>query len=629
MYLYHNRMVGGLRFRQEAREVMTCPGDPEIVSAIYGAPCYPDEVWDTPDGLSKFAMDSQFLRAPGAEPALIRTGLTQSEVRRELRRFEDAMWFRPRVRKMEVSFLSYNGGLHGITITYMLFFFTRGGHILKHVEPVTLLLNPYNMDSLWVIPEVIWLLLVFRIFIGETHDVIRYLRQLGFRRGIAKYAGFWNIVDWISVIFAYSLVGLWVAHCNELQSLSDSLMQGDRTVSGTWTDTDVILAFFDDVDVCVMNTLLLRRLMAYYCFVIGGRLLKAFSAQPRLALVTKTLVEAAVDIVHFGIVFLAVFMAYAVSGMLLFGEDHGDFAYMSRSLVTCWRLLHGDYDWDSLEQIGRPEATVWFLSFTILVLMIMLNMLLAVIMNVYTSVKTQAQNSETLYSQLEEIAERAWRIHKGKEIDLHVILKILDPTDLDEEDCGEFGGGATLNSQGLAGLVDGLSEEQATDIIMHAMELQKEMDDPEKKMMSTAIPKISSMCDLQERIQSSIDELIELTQVLAEGMGPDPESNRPKMSSVAPQQNAHAGMHHPAQKYPAPGAAPSLQHSGHLPVSAVSALEQVVAARVEPSIAALATSRELVRTQVDSMKQAADAKLKDIDKRVASLARQAEKLTKT
>ena len=41
---------------------------------------------------------------------------------------------------------------------------------------------------------------------------------------------------------------------------------------------------------------------------------EAFSAQPRLALVTNTISDAASDIFHFFIVFMAIFLCFAARG---------------------------------------------------------------------------------------------------------------------------------------------------------------------------------------------------------------------------------------------------------------------------------------------------------------------------
>merc|ERR1719359_1104221 len=95
--------------------------------------------------------------------------------------------------------------------------------------------------------------------------------------------------------------------------------------------------------------------------MIVFRLFKAFSAQPRLALVTKTLTLASIDLMH-----------------------------------LCFLLLMGAIDWEAISTIGRLEAGIWMWCFFIIVVLLMLNMILAIVMDAYAEVKENAGNAETL-----------------------------------------------------------------------------------------------------------------------------------------------------------------------------------------------------------------------------------------
>ena len=68
------------------------------------------------------------------------------------------------------------------------------------------------------------------------------------------------------------------------------------------------------------------------------------------------------------------FGVYMVSAMTLFGKDLPMFADLDRSLNSCWRVLLGDFEWNSMTQVGRLEAAIWFWSFSWLVLLVMLEM---------------------------------------------------------------------------------------------------------------------------------------------------------------------------------------------------------------------------------------------------------------
>merc|ERR1719161_3067917 len=72
---------------------------------------------------------------------------------------------------------------------------------------------------------------------------------------------------------------------------------------------------------------------------------KAFQANPRLQLVTNTLVKAGSDIFHFSVVFLAVFLGFAVTGHILLGNDLVQFRSFSNSIDTCFIVLMGEFGW--------------------------------------------------------------------------------------------------------------------------------------------------------------------------------------------------------------------------------------------------------------------------------------------
>ena len=78
------------------------------------------------------------------------------------------------------------------------------------------------------------------------------------------------------------------------------------------------------------------------------RLFKGFARQPRLALVTKTMVKSVSDLVHFGLVFFSVFGTFAIGALSAFGRDMPEFSTWFHSLTSCWRLVMGDFDYDQM-----------------------------------------------------------------------------------------------------------------------------------------------------------------------------------------------------------------------------------------------------------------------------------------
>merc|ERR1719399_1652083 len=110
--------------------------------------------------------------------------------------------------------------------------------------------------------------------------------------------------------------------------------------------------FYYEVAQMVSREREFRMFLFIYPMIVMLRLFKTFNAQPRLGIVTRTLSSSANDMMHFLLVFLTIFISFIVSGTVLFGQDLDDFATWDRSLVTCFRCMMGDFDFDAMETVG-------------------------------------------------------------------------------------------------------------------------------------------------------------------------------------------------------------------------------------------------------------------------------------
>merc|ERR1719199_2277029 len=126
-----------------------------------------------------------------------------------------------------------------------------------------------------------------------------------------------------------------------------------------------------------------RRMLCVYPMIVMLRLFKSFKAQPRLALVTATMSKASQDMFHFFIVFLSVYVCMMVNSVLFFGQDVQEFGSVARAIHSCFRAMFGDWDWDAMKEIGFVKAQTWFLGFQFIMVLILLNMLLAIVMDAY------------------------------------------------------------------------------------------------------------------------------------------------------------------------------------------------------------------------------------------------------
>jgi len=154
------------------------------------------------------------------------------------------------------------------------------------------------------------------------------------------------------------------------------------------------------------------------------KLFKAFGANARLQLVTNTLMKASEDLFHFGVVFGALFIGASLIGHILFGEDMEEFRSFGISINTSFESLLGDFDWYSDRVISKLElgsglpfwvVVVWFYVYMVFVVLVMMNMLLAIVMdhymNLVNEIKGDAENAPALWTQSRRMMKR---MHESK-----------------------------------------------------------------------------------------------------------------------------------------------------------------------------------------------------------------------
>jgi hypothetical protein len=205
-----------------------------------------------------------------------------------------------------------------------------------------------------------------------------------------------------------------------------------------------------------------------------------------------------------------------------------EFANFGRSMTTIFRILLGDFSWDSMNRIGRMQANVWFWTFMWLVNLTMLNMLLAIIMDVYTEVKGSiGSNAETLWSQTQEIFHRWRAIKTGREVSLSSTLEVLDPTHLDEQDAeaGAFRDEDLFNVETLAEKIPGMKREQAEGILMAALDLQ-DLDSRDSQSLTDTTLRIQNIDRRMKQTQLTLDHLCHMLEMEASLVLTASEGNR-------------------------------------------------------------------------------------------------------
>jgi hypothetical protein len=140
-------------------------------------------------------------------------------------------------------------------------------------------------------------------------------------------------------------------------------------------------------------------IVAQYHLLLMVRFFVAFRAQPRLGVVVNTLEACLIDILHFMVILVPTFAAYAISGCFIFGRRLEEFSNISAAVGFCFKILtETEYDWPAMAEEHFWTTVMWIWSFMLFLALLMLNMVLAIILDVYSEQRKLTGKSETINS---------------------------------------------------------------------------------------------------------------------------------------------------------------------------------------------------------------------------------------
>lgn len=322
-----------------------------------------------------------------------------------MRRLEGSGWIDEDTDSLQLVFSTYNEHSRMFATTEVTVGFDSTGYVEPVVVSSAVIADPYPAVAIFVLDALYICCILYPLY-SEARDLSSWCRAVGCLKGIRGYTSFWNGVDWMNIAVGVVQAVNWIRCYLAIQNDSiQELIQGDVRKEHIYPDvmgldTDALDIIRDDLAHIIRLFFYLHIVMAVSVFIIMLKFFKAFQANPKLQLVTNTLTNAASDIFHFCIVAFAVFVTYAMIGHILFGGDLVSFSTIRRSLNTVFTTLMGDFGWycqESESDVGLGSGVPWFLvvvwfwSFMVFNFLILMNMLMAIILEHYADCFSQVK----------------------------------------------------------------------------------------------------------------------------------------------------------------------------------------------------------------------------------------------
>ena len=113
--------------------------------------------------------------------------------------------------------------------------------------------------------------------------------------------------------------------------------------------------------------------------------------QPQLGVITRTVSRAASEMIHFFILFFLIIVLYTSLSHILFGGMIAEFSTFGSTMETMVNVLLGSVDVGVISgELGGAAGTVFFYTYVVAGYLILLNMLLAILIEAYLDVKGEA-----------------------------------------------------------------------------------------------------------------------------------------------------------------------------------------------------------------------------------------------
>mmetsp|Transcript_35263 Transcript_35263/g.59431 ORF Transcript_35263/g.59431 Transcript_35263/m.59431 type:complete len:1530 (-) Transcript_35263:238-4827(-) len=406
-------------------------------------------------------------------------GQTATRAQDVIKYLQEALFVDRATKTLEVYMPMYNGAADAFVLFRYKFWKEAGGGIKWNHETAVVDMNLYDSteDYVRLLFELIFVILIFYSAYSEGLDVVKSYRQTGnVFHAFSKY--FWqmsNTLDAVSIFLNFLGIFLWISFVVTVEKFDIKLnYDADTKTKGRLLYKEENLRELakdlgDLIELVYIYQLYLS-VCGFNLILFLLRIFKLMHFQPNIGIVTRTVLQALPDLMHFAILLSIILTIYAVVGHVIFGAIIEEFSSMSWAYYTVFHMMLGDFT-DAAYLLLRRQtfdmgmlaipAVLFYYSFMSIVFLVVLNFLLAIVVDSFADVKKQtslenAGHNSTMFREIADLAhdkflyacsrkyrsERAPRVvaeklarleaTEDKEITLRSV-KVLEDDDKEEE----------------------------------------------------------------------------------------------------------------------------------------------------------------------------------------------------
>eukprot|EP00892_Ulva_mutabilis_P001573 jgi/Ulvmu1/11416/UM075_0078.1 len=352
-------------------------------------------------------------------PVWLDVNLSHSEMRRWISLLNDGLFFDPATVAVTAEVVTYNAHTNLFAKATMLFQSDSGGafHTFSNVNILKVEIYKGWRGAVQLTAELLLTAVAALLATHQLHLMLQAQRHEG--SPLAFHAGGLDTLALLSTALLCTTLAIWwtfARRAADFRVAPRYNVYEDMTadvfpmkLAGGGAGMVAAARAFERVDEEVVLLAWYYALNGVHVLVLVVRLLHLMHFQPRLGVVTRSLVVAMPDLFNFLLVGGVVFMGYAMMGHLIFGTVITQFKSFPDAITTCLEIIMGDPSINAelrrLPGLMNTVGQLYFWSFELVVFMVLMNFLLAIIVDAFCEVKEATVSSASVLEELRELVK--------------------------------------------------------------------------------------------------------------------------------------------------------------------------------------------------------------------------------
>ncbi|CAI6002019.1 unnamed protein product [Closterium sp. NIES-65] len=358
-------------------------------------------------------------------PLIFDINLHRVAATKRLQYLVDGFYFDNLTKSIEFALITYNADVNMFVLSKIHIEVDVGGKLGYSYRLVPIPVEPYSSASSYaqMVLEIIYVVCVAYNLLEEVNEMFQTYRHSG--SFLHHFRQFGNWIDLLSLSIQVWGIVVWIIMVQQLSPLSDISVRYnvytslDDTTSQFWAVNTTNGGFeramqvYRTMDDSIQLRSFYFAIQGINVFLMVQRLLKLMDFQPRIGIITRTMAAALPAILHFFLVFGIIFLGFSFYGYLVFGRTLAQFRTIPNAMLSCFFMLIQDnstaYYYAMLEGWERLAAFVFWLSFIVIMVFILMNVVIAIVVDAFMDVKEAAQEETALPIDIWILLRNLWQ----------------------------------------------------------------------------------------------------------------------------------------------------------------------------------------------------------------------------